>query len=179
MSKQSIKSNKFESKIACKKCASTLRYIATNRCVSCSDAANARHNAVQYARRRATQSQYYQRYYGSLDRRLTRLATRMLNRIERQPWGNPWDHLGYTADDLKDHLAPMMAANGWTWETWGIEWSVDHIVPVSRFKRAGWRDVTFIHSLENLQALSLADNRRKFTKSMKEWKLDEGNVNFR
>lgn len=73
--------------------------------------------------------------------------------------------LGYTVDDLRDHLDKLLA-DGMTWENYG-EWHVDHKIPRSAFNYTSPDDFDFKRcwSLKNLQPLWAADNIRKHAKT--------------
>lgn len=76
--------------------------------------------------------------------------------------GRSWETiLGYTADDLRQHLERQFA-KGMSWDNYG-EWHVDHIVPVASFTFSSADDAEFkaCWSLTNLRPLWAADNMSK------------------
>jgi hypothetical protein len=74
-----------------------------------------------------------------------------------------WETLvGYTLEDLIKHLTPQL--NGvMTWDNYGTEWHVDHIIPKSWFKYDSAEHPLFREcwALKNLQPKLKADNMRK------------------
>jgi hypothetical protein len=68
--------------------------------------------------------------------------------------------LGYSADDLKNHLN-LLFLDGMSWENWG-EWHIDHKIPVSKFDRE--TPMSIVNSLDNLQPLWALDNLSKGNK---------------
>jgi len=68
--------------------------------------------------------------------------------------------LGYSADDLKNHLTPLFT-DGMTWDNHG-DWHVDHIIPVTKF--APETPVNEVCALSNLQPLWAFDNLSKSNK---------------
>jgi len=74
-----------------------------------------------------------------------------------------FDILGYTLDDLMNHLEGLFI-DGMTWDNYG-EWHVDHKIPMSSFNFTSVDDEEFklCWSLNNLQPLWAIDNLRKGT----------------
>lgn len=68
--------------------------------------------------------------------------------------------LGYTADDLKNHMENLFET-GVSWGNWG-EWHIDHRMPVSRFTKD--TPMSIVNSLDNLQPLWAKDNLSKSNK---------------
>ena len=68
-------------------------------------------------------------------------------------YGHYFDILGYSQDDLINHLEKQFK-DGITWENYG-EWHVDHIKPISLFKLKDISDEEFKQcwSLNNLQPM--------------------------
>ena len=74
-----------------------------------------------------------------------------------------WESLvGYTVEDLEKHIESKFV-NGISWENYGTEWHVDHIIPKSWFKYTSTNDATFKEcwALKNLQPKLKIDNIRK------------------
>lgn len=65
--------------------------------------------------------------------------------------------LGYSADQLKSHLESLFV-EGMSWDNHG-EWHIDHIKPVSSFKKGTSPSV--VNALSNLQPLWASDNISK------------------
>jgi hypothetical protein len=68
--------------------------------------------------------------------------------------------LGYSAQDLKDHLEKQFK-EGMCWENYG-EWHIDHIRPISSFDKND--DPKIINALSNLQPLWALENYIKSNK---------------
>jgi hypothetical protein len=76
--------------------------------------------------------------------------------------GRKWQEIvGYTVDDLIAHLERQFRA-GMTWETYGREWEIDHIRPVSLFElEKGIAEIRACWALSNLRPLCARENRSK------------------
>lgn len=76
-------------------------------------------------------------------------------------YGHYFDILGYTQQDLIDHLDKLLN-NGMTWENYG-KWHVDHKIPISFFKFKSINDDEFkkCWSLDNLQPMWEKENLSK------------------
>jgi len=72
-----------------------------------------------------------------------------LKRLETNKSGHTIDLLGYSADDLKNHIENLFTQQ-MSWENHG-EWHIDHINPVSSFDKG--TDVSIVCALSNLQPL--------------------------
>ena len=70
--------------------------------------------------------------------------------------------LGYTANDLKQHIESQFA-KGMSWDNYG-EWHIDHIIPIARMVEFGITDPSIVNSLDNLQPLWAEDNLSKGAK---------------
>lgn len=73
-----------------------------------------------------------------------------------------FDLVGYSVDQLKNHLENQFAP-GMTWENYGSEWHIDHIVPLSAFNFSTAEDPDFKRAwaLSNLRPLWAMENLRK------------------
>ena len=78
--------------------------------------------------------------------------------------GHYFEILGYTPEDLKQHLDGLLT-DGMTWENYG-EWHVDHKIPITSFNFTSVYDEEFkkCWSLENLQPMWGPDNIKKSNK---------------
>ncbi len=79
--------------------------------------------------------------------------------------GRHWEDLvGYTVQDLKDHLEKLFQP-GMTWDNYK-DWQIDHVVPRSFFKYESLEEAEFKYcwSLDNLQPLWKKDNFKKSDK---------------
>lgn len=72
------------------------------------------------------------------------------------------DLVGYGLDDLVQHLESKFTP-GISWDNYGTEWHVDHIVPKSWFKYTSTDDPAFKEcwALTNLQPKFRRDNQSK------------------
>ena len=73
-----------------------------------------------------------------------------------------WSFLPYTVDELKVHLEELF--EDWmSWDNYGSEWSIDHIIPQSKFSYTSMADKGFqdCWSLPNLRPLSVYKNLKK------------------
>jgi hypothetical protein len=79
-----------------------------------------------------------------------------------------FDHLPYTADELKAHLEAQF--EDWmTWDNWGKydpnrkTWQIDHINPQSKFPFSSFEDDNFkkLWELSNLRPLETVENIAK------------------
>lgn len=81
--------------------------------------------------------------------------------------GSYWEGLlGYTLDDLKQHLEAQFK-DGMTWENYGKNgWEIDHRIPISLFNIKSIEDKGFkkCWALENLQPLWAEENLIKYNK---------------
>jgi hypothetical protein len=75
--------------------------------------------------------------------------------------GHYFDILGYSQQDLIDHLSKQLN-NGMTWENYG-DWHVDHKIPIDAFTFETTEDPDFrkCWSLENLQPMWGTENIKK------------------
>lgn len=86
--------------------------------------------------------------------------------IKEEKYGNKWqDILGYSVDELKNHLESLFDEN-MRWENYGTYWHIDHIIPSSYFKHSPVGSDKFkkCWSLDNLQPLERIANIRKSNK---------------
>lgn len=84
----------------------------------------------------------------------------VLRRIGGKKESSTYEILGYSAQDLKEHMENLFT-EGMSWDNWG-EWHIDHIKPLTKFNE--FDDPKEINSLSNLQPLWAADNIRKSNK---------------
>ena len=81
------------------------------------------------------------------------------NNIEKN--GHYFDVLGYTPEELKEHLEKQFT-DGITWDNYG-EWHIDHIIPISSFNFTTMYDKEFKQcwELSNLQPMWGPENIKK------------------
>lgn len=115
-------------------------------------------------------------FFNPLKKRLrNRMSTRMRHALRGRNLSKKWQHvfniLGYSVDDLKNHLENKFT-NGMTWDNIG-KWHIDHIYPESKYNYLSFSDEDFkkCWALSNLQPLWAKDNIRKSNKL-------EGDVSF-
>ena len=87
-----------------------------------------------------------------------------LKRLGKSKQSKTIDLLGYSAIDLKHHLESLFT-EGMTWEN-RSEWHIDHIVPVSAFKKD--TPPYIVNRLENLRPVWAVENLSKGGKVDKE-----------
>lgn len=72
-----------------------------------------------------------------------------------------WDALGYTSNELKEHLERQFT-NGMSWEKFlAGEIHIDHIIPKSKFDLNTLEDLKACHGLSNLRPLWAKHNLKK------------------
>ena len=75
-----------------------------------------------------------------------------------------WEVLvGYSLQDLINHIEPLLINTTMTWDNYGSEWHIDHIKPKSLFKydNTDCQEFRDCWALSNLQPLPKLDNIRK------------------
>jgi hypothetical protein len=84
--------------------------------------------------------------------------------------GKQWYHwedlVGYTVDDLKQHLEKQFK-NGMSWDNYRHDgWHIDHIIPLKAFNFSSYGDIDFKRAwaLDNLQPLWGKENMSKGAK---------------
>lgn len=83
-----------------------------------------------------------------------------LRRFGKKKEGKTIDILGYSAEELKNHIQSLFT-EGMSWGNHG-EWEIDHIKPVTSFDKETPPSV--VNALSNLQPLWRSENREKYTK---------------
>lgn len=83
-----------------------------------------------------------------------------LRRMNKGKNNHTIDLLGYTSNDLKQHMENLFK-EGMSWENWG-EWHIDHIIPISKFDPN--THVSIVNALSNLQPLWAFENLSKSNK---------------
>ena len=73
------------------------------------------------------------------------------------------DYVGCSIEKLKNHLESQFG-NQYSWETFGKEWAIDHIIPL-----ASRLPITLTAHYTNLQPLSIKENNAKDCKIVKEY----------
>lgn len=81
---------------------------------------------------------------------------------KNQTWSS---YVGYSRDDIVSHLERQFA-RGMSWENYGKEWEVDHILPLSSFDMGDPEQVKFAWALANLRPLWKVLNRQKKDKRL-------------
>jgi hypothetical protein len=72
-----------------------------------------------------------------------------LVRINSKKQGKTIDLLGYSAEELKNHIE-LLFTDGMTWENYG-EWHIDHIIPICNFDTQ--TPPSIVNALNNLRPL--------------------------
>ena len=78
-----------------------------------------------------------------------RLLTRVLYKFDKPKEGHTIDLLGYSALNLKEHIASLFTDN-MSWDNYG-EWHIDHIIPVINFNKDELPSV--VNALSNLRPM--------------------------
>lgn len=87
------------------------------------------------------------------------ISSRMWAAIKGSTDGRLFSRLGYSADQLTDHLEWLFAP-GMSWENYG-KWHIDHIKPCAAFDLTDQVQFSECWALENLQPLWAGENCRK------------------
>jgi hypothetical protein len=107
-------------------------------------------------------NEYFKRRY--INRRYEYAWRGMLKSVLRRIGGkkesSTYETLGYSAQDLKQHMENLFT-EGMSWDNWG-EWHIDHIKPLTKFNEND--NPKEINSLSNLQPLWAIDNIKKSNK---------------
>lgn len=93
----------------------------------------------------------------NLSERMSRMLAWALARQNAVKRGRCFDLLGYTPQDLREHLERQFLP-GMSWANRG-EWEIDHITPISTAQSEA--DVLRLNQLSNLRPLWAVDNNRK------------------
>ena len=85
--------------------------------------------------------------------------------------------VGYSVGQLMEHLEAQFS-QGMTWENYGNEWHIDHILPVSSFSFSSCSDNDFkkCWSLSNLRPMWAIDNLKKGSKIVSVFDKIRGDV---
>ena len=94
--------------------------------------------------------------------RLRNYFSREVRRAIRKGGGSVFKLLGYSMDELRQHLQSLFQP-GMTWENYGTEWHIDHVIPPSWFEFESYDDPEFrlCWSLQNLQPMWKDKNLEK------------------
>ena len=85
------------------------------------------------------------------------MLNNVLNRLNLKKITKTIELLGYSPQDLKEHLESKFL-EGMSWNN-RSEWHIDHIIPVSSFDKS--EKMSVVNSLDNLQPLWAKDNLSK------------------
>lgn len=113
----------------------------------------------------------YNRYHNDVQFKLTKkLRGRMKIAIKKnQKSGSAVKDLGCTISELKNYLESKFSS-GMTWENWGTEWHIDHIVPLVSFSLENREQFLKACHYTNLQPLQINDHIEKTIIESKERK---------
>jgi hypothetical protein len=94
------------------------------------------------------------------------LVNRSLKNNKQNKTTNTYKLLGYTPEELINHIVSHSSWNNLK----HTKWSIDHIFPIKAFLDYGIQDLRIINCLENLQPMSNIDNAvKKDSYSVKEF----------
>lgn len=118
-------------------------------------------------RERKRNYERYKKSIGPLYKLISNFRTAIyivLKENNLQKYGHYFDVLGYTPEQLIEHLEKQFN-DGMMWDNYG-EWHIDHIKPISSFVFESSEDEEFkkCWSLENLQPMWGVENIRKSNK---------------
>lgn len=111
-------------------------------------------NKITESKREIKKKSYQKRKHQFVWRRILRRTIEQL-KIEKE--SSTKDILGYDYNELKRHLENGFLKN-MSWDNYG-EWHVDHIIPISRFKKDTPPNI--VNSLNNLRPLWAEDNLKR------------------
>ena len=117
---------------------------------------------------------YYQKHKTDInrkfrDRRRIDLKFRMSNNLRSRLYhamkgehksSSTWSLIGCSFEELKAHLSSKFT-EGMTWDNYGSEWSIDHIVPCCNFDLTSEEAQKSCFGFANLQPLWKLDNYKK------------------
>ncbi|MDW0360817.1 hypothetical protein Q8G38_16005 [Halomonas venusta] len=120
-------------------------------------------------RERKKRRKYHQENKSRKSYRTNRLIRVVLNNFIRRAGVkkscSTSEALGYSGEQLSAHLERQFV-NGMSWDNYGTEWHVDHIVSVSEHIKNGETDPAVVNCLSNLRPAWAAENLRKGDKRM-------------
>jgi hypothetical protein len=88
------------------------------------------------------------------------MVHRVLGRLNLRKDATCVELLGYTGHDLKAHIERQFT-KGMSWERFGIDIHIDHIIPVAEWIRRGETDPSVINALSNLRPMWAKANAAK------------------
>jgi len=88
-----------------------------------------------------------------------------------QKVGSAVHDLGCSIEELIVHLEAQFYDERMSWETWGKEWHIDHIYPLSQADLEDRVQFLAVNNWRNLQPLTIADNLDKNNKILPEAQL--------
>jgi hypothetical protein len=99
---------------------------------------------------------------GRISENISSEISRSITRGIRGKRGHWEDIVGYTKEELKNHLESQFDEN-MSWNNYGSYWHIDHIVPMVAFNFETPEDIDFKRcwSLSNLRPLEATENMKK------------------
>jgi len=111
------------------------------------------------------------RYKNDIDFRMRKISRSMLGRVIKRlggkKSGSTQKELGYSADQLKNHLENLFL-EGMSWGNYG-DWEIDHKTPVTRCYEYGIMEISEVNALENLIPMWKEDNYKKSDRTLDEF----------
>ena len=125
-------------------------------------------NKIKTVIKFVNQKQYQKDYYhnvkkNSLNNKIKNSFATLLRYHLKNKTAKTFDCVGYTLDDLKNHLESLFE-QGMSWENYGFKgWHIDHVTPASWFDYNSKDDIEFkkCWCLSNLQPKWAIDNIKK------------------
>lgn len=164
------------------------RYVSSGKCASCrkkyaeknKDRISKRMNVYAknyyYENKKEIQekknSYQFKRYHQDPIYRMQTIIRRSIHRIIKitniDKRSNNDNILGYSSLELKNHIESFML-EGMTWDNYGSEWHIDHMVSVAQMVKNGITDPSIINALDNLRPMWAEHNLNKGDKDFETW----------
>lgn len=108
---------------------------------------------------------HQEKYQNNIDFKIKRLLRSRLNLAlkNNQKSGHTLELLGCTIEHLKQHLESQFEP-GMTWENYGTEWHIDHIIPCTYFDLTDPEQQRICFNCRNLQPMWGSENIKKSNK---------------
>jgi hypothetical protein len=117
----------------------------------------------QHINRRKTKSKNMERKEVKMINTMRHMVFRCLRLTGNKKSTSTEPLLGYKRNDLIKHLESLFSTD-MSWDNYGKHWEIDHVIPISYCIKCGIEDPSLINQLENLQPLTVQDNRSKNNK---------------
>jgi HNH endonuclease. len=117
-----------------------------------------------------------------LNYRLHNYISAAIRKAIRKNHRSTFNILGYSTDDLRHHLETLFQP-GMSWQNYGTEWHIDHVIPKSWFRIENEDgideyELKVCWSLRNLQPLSASENLKKKDRHISHLELGELHITY-